>query len=133
MLTLQFCFTRIVAVITVSILLSGCLATKGLVRQSDLDSWVGVPVKALDTHSIFLTMRLERSFTDDGMEIRNYINEANRSACMMIGYNLVCNEIKGACNNIFYIEGGYVIEYRPTGSGKAKCFTDATLRPQGEW
>ena len=62
----------IAAVISIPILLSGCMAaaSKG-VRQSDLDAWVGVPVKALDTHSLFLTMRLERSFIEDGLEIRN--------------------------------------------------------------
>ncbi|MYB35270.1 MAG: hypothetical protein F4X92_09175, partial [Gammaproteobacteria bacterium] len=42
---------RIAAILAVSILLSGCLATLGKgIRQSDLDAWRGVPVKALDVH-----------------------------------------------------------------------------------
>ena len=123
----------IVALIISSILLSGCAGGAGLglgVRQSDLDAWVGVPAKALDVHSVFLTMRLERTFTDDGMEIRNYVNEVSRVVCPAAG---VCVQRPGACNNIFYIDEGYVVEYRPTGSGGVRCFTNATLRPQGVW
>ncbi len=121
---------RIMASIAISILLTGCLATLGGVRQSDLDVWVGVPVKALDTHSLFLTMRLERSFTEDGDEIRNYINEASRIVCPAAG---VCISKRGACNNIFYIHEGYVTEYKPIGSGGARCYTDETTRPEGKW
>ena len=121
------------AIIMISFALSGCLGAGARVNQSDLDAWVGVPVKALDVHSVFLTMRLERSFTEDGLEIRNYVNEMKTNACVMIGSNLVCNEQRGACNNIFYIHEGYVVEYRPTGSGRVRCFTDGSLRPQGVW
>ena len=63
---------RIAAILAVSILLSGCLATLGKgIRQSDLDAWRGVPVKALDVHPLFATKKLERAFTDDGYEVRN--------------------------------------------------------------
>lgn len=125
---------RMTAIVVISVIHAGCSAPVVLnVRQSDLDAWVGVPVKALDTHSIFLTMRLERSFTDDGVEIRNYVSEANASGCVMIGYNLICNEQKRACNNIFYIHNGYVMEYKLVGSGGARCFTDTFLRPEAIW
>lgn len=119
-----------IAIIIASILLTSCLATLGGVRQSDLDAWVGVPVTALDIHSLFLTMRLERTLTDDGIEVRNYINEDIRVICPAAG---VCVQRRVACNNIFYIDEGYVIEYRPTGSGGARCYTDITNRPQGVW
>lgn len=122
---------RLLVIVATTFLLSGCTALA--VRQSDLDAWVGVPAKALDTHSLFLTMRLERSFTEDGLEIRNYINRASGNQCMTIGYNVVCKNVEGACNNIFYIRDGYVVEYRPTGSGGVRCFTDETIRPQGYW
>ena len=118
------------AIIIISLLLSGCLGAGARVNQSDLDAWVGVPVKALDTHSVFLTMRLERSFTEDGLEIRNYVNEGTIFGCPAAG---VCVSRTGACNNIFYIDEGYVVEYRPTGSGGIRCKTDASLRPQGVW
>ncbi len=121
-------------IIIISFLLTGCLAaTAKNVRQSDLDAWVGVPVKALDVHPMFLTMRLERSFTEDGLEIRNYVNEGTRNICTTIGYNLVCKEQSGGCHNIFYIHDGYVMEYRPTGAGGARCYTDERTRPQGVW
>lgn len=62
---------RLIAIVALTIslfILSGCLAAVGGgVRQADLDAWVGVPVKALDTHSLFLTMRLERTLTEDGL------------------------------------------------------------------
>lgn len=75
-------------------------------------------------------MRLERTFTGDGIEVRNYINEDFRVICPAAG---VCVQIRVACNNIFYIDEGYVVEYGPTGSGGARCYTNATLRPQGNW
>jgi hypothetical protein len=85
-----------------------------------------MPVVALDTHSLFLTMRLERSYAENGaIEIRNYVNEANVMA--PVGGMLVSRRI--ACNNIFYIHDDCVIEYRPTG----RCYTDHTTRPQGRW
>ncbi len=124
----------IVAGIT-SLLLGGCSVpeVQPTVHQSDLDAWVGVPVKALDTHSFFLTLPLERSFTDDGLEIRNYVNEGIISDCVTIGYNVVCRERKGGCHNIFYIRDGYVVEYRPTGSGGVECYTGEITRPQEVW
>ena len=73
--------------------------------------------KALEFHSELLTMRLERTFTEEGIEIRNYVNQASGSQCMIIGYNLVCENIEEACNNISYIDERYVVECRPTGSG----------------
>ena len=115
---------RIIAVVLLSVVLIGC-ALPG-VRQSDLNTWVGMPVVALDTHSLFLTMRLERSYAENGaIEIRNYVNEANVMA--PVGGMLVSRRI--ACNNIFYIHDDCVIEYRPTG----RCYTDHTTRPQGRW
>ncbi|MCY4471150.1 MAG: hypothetical protein OXC08_20735 [Thiotrichales bacterium] len=77
----------------------------------------------LDTHPLFLTMRLERSFAADGaIEIRNYVNEMHVSA--PIAGMMVSRRI--ACNNIFYIHDDVVMEYRPTG----RCYTDATTRPR---
>jgi hypothetical protein len=33
-----------------------------------------MPVEALDTHSLFIAMKLERSVTQSGIEVRNYVN-----------------------------------------------------------
>lgn len=49
---------------------------------------------------------------------------------MTIGYNVVCKDIQGVCNNIFYIKEGYVVEYRPTGSGGVRCATGEITRLQ---
>ena len=111
---------RIIILLSV-ITLAGC-ALRG-VRQSDLDAWVGMPVEALDTQPLFLGMRLDRRMTNDGIEVRNYVNEANVSAPVGMTGMVVSRRI--ACNNIFYIHDDYVMEYRPTG----RCYTDATTRP----
>ena len=110
---------RIPIVLLSILILAGCPLKS--VRQADLDSWVGMPVEALDMQPLFLTMRLERRMTTDGIEVRNYVNEANVS--MPVGGLIVTKRI--ACNNIFYIHDNYVMEYRPTG----RFYTDATTRP----
>ena len=57
------------------------LSACATVRQVDLDSWKGVPVEALDTHSLFITMKLVKTLTDGGVEIRNYINSGDYASC----------------------------------------------------
>jgi hypothetical protein len=109
-----------------------------LVRQQDLDAWVGVPVEALDTHSFFITVPMYRTITESGIEIRNYANGADVSSCYSnAGANKVgsyvnansfttCSSGRVVCNNIFYIKGGKVIEYAPTG----RCYTNSDIQPQ---
>jgi len=111
------------------------------VRQSDLDAWVGIPVEALDTHSIFITMKLVRTVTDSGIEIRNYVNSEDVSRCFGNGFisgqgGFVsgsqftrCSANKITCNNIFYIKDRKVLEYAPTG----RCFTDKRARPEARY
>ena len=118
--------------------LTGC----GTVRQKDLDAWVGQPVEALDTQTFFLTLQMVKTVSKGGVEIRNYINGRNISSCFGTGYlygntyNTAnfsafsnCVSQFGACNNIFYIKNGKVIEYAPTGSGGMRCFTDDRVLP----
>ena len=126
------------ALFGLSITLSGCAG----VRQEDLASWVGQPVSALEKHPIFLTMQLVRTVTSDGTEIRNYINATSLSRCSGGGsvfssnmnfaaYNRLasCMSNVAACNNIFYVKDGLVIQYTAVGSGGISCKTDETLRP----
>ncbi len=115
-------FKIIILILAIVILISGCLG----VRQSDLDAWRGAPVKALDVHPLFGAMDLNRFITDDGYEIRNYKNEETSMACFQFG----CVQKTGGCNNQFIIHKGYVIEYKPTGYGGARCYTDETTRPE---
>lgn len=61
----------------VVLVLAGC----GTVRKQDLDSWVGMPVEALDTHSLFLTVPMYKTRTESGIEIRNYANGADVASC----------------------------------------------------
>ncbi len=118
--------------------LTGCLS----VRQKDLDAWVGQPVEALDTQPFFITLPMVKTFTQSGVEIRNYINGRNIGRCFGSGniygatYNLAnyntfsnCVSGFGACNNIFYIKNEKVIEYAPTGSGGMRCMTDDRVLP----
>ena len=129
--------------------LTSCLT----VRQQDLDAWQGVPVSALDTHSIFLTMPMVKTYSAKGTEIRNYVNGQTISRCnsnaygtgnvsaqsfgnsanaiSMSNFNAFQNCSSGfvACNNIFYIKEGRVLEYKPSG----KCFTNETAQPEKGW
>ena len=114
-------------VVVLLIMLSGCLPVFKMVRQVDLNAWVNVPVEKLDVHPIFLTMRLVTTYTESGMEIRNYVNERNVSLCIPNG---PCTQQTGACNNIFYIKGGIVQEYRPTPSGGVRCYTERFVQPR---
>lgn len=111
------------------------------VRQQDLNSWVGVPVEALDTHSIFNSMSMTRRVAESGLEIRNYANGSTITSCFNSGSakasgnkaaytgNTFCGTNENVCNNIFYIKGGRVIEYAPTGN----CFTDERAQPGRRW
>ena len=90
--------------------LIGTILLTGCVSQADLDAWKGVPVAALDTHSLFLDMPVERTVTEAGIEIRTYPDGAG-------------------CDNIFFIRKGIVVEYRPEGF----CVTDPQFRPQPGW
>lgn len=119
--------------------LAGCAGMS--VRQPDLDAWVNMPVEALDTHSLFITIPMYRTITASGIEIRNYANGAEVSSCFSNasasgGKQYVnatqftnCTSDKVVCNNIFYIKGGKVLEYAPTG----RCYTDDTVRPQARY
>lgn len=120
----------------VTLALTGCGSI--LVRQSDLDSWPGMPVEALDTHSLFITIPMFKTLTESGIEIRNYANGADSESCYSSGSGSAsgkylsassftnCTRNRVVCNNIFYIKDGKVLEYAPTG----RCYTDETVRPQ---
>jgi hypothetical protein len=109
--------------VLITLSLSGCAGL--LVRQQDLDAWVGVPVEALDTHSLFLTVPMIRTKTESGLEIRNYANGKNISSCSGFGNAAAsggwvqasafsnCTSGWQGCNNIFYIRNGKVLEYTP--------------------
>lgn len=125
--------------LSVLVLLTGCAH----VHQSDVDAWSGVPVGALDTHSLFITLPMIRTVSPEGIEIRNYPNKKAVGRCLgyaqpgMTGASSYasymafsnCNsELKG-CDNIFYIKDGKVVEYLP----KGKCYTDKTTRPEARY
>lgn len=127
---------RLIALAAVASAVSGC----AMVRQPDLDAWVGMPVEALDTHSFFLTVPMIRTITSSGIEIRNYANGSDLSSCGTYGSAGVsrsgravsgsqftqCSSTRVVCNNLFYIRDGKVLEYKPSGS----CRTNDTVRPE---
>jgi len=126
-----------------AVTLSGCatMLPKPEVRQQDIDAWINVPVEALDTHSIFLTIPMIRTMTASGIEIRNYRNGINVSSCSSSGDASIsdswvkseafsnCSSNWHGCNNIFYIKENLVIDYAPTGN----CFTDERAQPQARY
>ena len=126
----------IVFTVVLAMAFAGCAGI--LVRQQDLDAWVGVPVEALDTHSLFITVPMFRTLTASGIEIRNYANSKEIASCFTNGTaNLTGNFVNSSafttcsnsgvvCNNIFYIKEGKVLEYAPTG----RCYTNSSVQPQ---
>lgn len=108
------------------VLLAGCAT----VRQSDLDAWVGVSVEKLDLHPLFLTVPMTKRYSDSGVEIRNYFNGRETESCTSSTSKrgdiyTSCGTSSVACNNLFFIKDGRVIEYKPVG----QCFTDKRVRP----
>lgn len=113
---------QIAAVLATCAMFVGCAS----VRQADLDAWKGMPVEALDTHSLFATMPMTRRLTESGIEMRNYSNTVRTSTCTGNAFTAHCFSSDDGCNNLFYIRNGKVIEYAPTG----QCMTDDSVRPQ---
>ena len=119
--------------------LTSC-ATIILIDEIDEDvvaSWQNVPVEELDTHSFFLTIPVIKTISGEGIEIRNYRNgtsiqqcseDATLSGSAYISYSAftTCTNNNVVCNNIFYINDGFVKEYRLVGS----CSTAEFLRPE---
>jgi hypothetical protein len=125
-------------------LISGCAFRT--VRQVDIDAWKDVPVIALDTHSLFITVPMVRTITDQGIEIRDYVNKVGYSSCagsaggmgsrsgFVMSYGNFssfqsCTARMVGCDNIFYIRDGIVIQYKPVG----QCYTDESLQPEQGW
>ena len=129
---------KIISLITLTLFINGCAGM--LVRQEDLDAWVGVSVEELDTHSFFLTVPVAKTITDSGIEIRVYSNKKNISSCFGTGnidgkaysndadFTAIQNCSSGlvGCDNIFYIKDKKVLEYKPVG----RCKTAAFLQPE---
>lgn len=121
-----------------SLIVATSLVGCATVRQQDLDAWVGQPVEVLDMQPFFLTVPMIRTKTASGIEIRDYANVRNMSACTGYGTGSVgggwvnagafssCTSGSVGCHNIFYIKDGIVIEYAPTGH----CYTDETVTPR---
>ena len=120
--------------------LAGCVG----VRQEDQAAWRGRPLSDLELHPVFNTMRVVKTQASDGTQIWNYVNGAAVSRCSGDGFGTVfrgtlttaqyseftsCMARVAACNNIFYVKGGRVLDYVPVGSGGAVCYTDDRTRP----
>jgi hypothetical protein len=124
-----------------AVAVAGCATPTRVVRQPDLDAWVGRPVSDLDKHPIFLTMRVVKTRAADGTEIRNYVNGSSASSCSTLGsanaylntadYDSFtnCMQTFEACNNVFYINKGVISRYTPIGTSGAHCYTDDRSRP----
>jgi hypothetical protein len=85
-------------------------------RMADLDSWLGVRVIAIDTHSFLLTLPMVKTVTDSGVEIRVYSNKRGIVSCGGTGFlsysNFntfqACSAGLVGCDGIFYIRDGKV-------------------------
>ena len=120
-------------------MMSGC--ADPVVRQQDLDVWVGMPVAALDTQPLFVKIQMVRTTTDNGVEIRNYASGRGFASCAGIGSAIAVGSYVSAdafanctsgwtgCNNIFRIRDGKVLEYAPTG----RCYTNESVWPTARY
>ena len=125
------------AALTVSLtaLVVGCAGAG--VRQQVLDAWVGMPVLALDTHSYFKTLPMNRTITEGGIEVRHYVEAIDYRVCWNFSNYFILNQsfIRNCsvgfdvCNHIFYIKDWTVIEYAPTG----QCYMDKTVQPEAPY
>lgn len=118
-------------------------------------AWNHVPVKALNEHEYWSTVGMLKSITPKGDEIRVYFNTTGvyhlklcskgntvDKACAIKHHPcttkegivsekelqafITCSDERAAgCNNIFFIENGYVTRYVPVGS----CTTNSTIIP----
>ena len=106
------------------------------VRQDDLDSWVGVPVVYLESHSLFSRLPLRVAQAPGGGEIRSYMNGAQVQDCSASAQSTknakfataqeTCVTRHVGCDNRFLVRDGKVVEYRPVG----QCMTDKSVRPE---
>ena len=137
-----------ILLIFIAISISGCTSGSwgkyfGIVRQQDLDAWVGMPVEALQTHSFFITVPVYKTRTDSGLEIWNYANGKDVASCFGNAYAstygsseyvsansfMTCSAGRIVCNNIFYIRDKTVLEYKPSG----QCYTDESVQPEARY
>jgi hypothetical protein len=115
------------ALLALCLSITGCAA----VRQSDVDAWRDAPVAALDTHTMFATLPVNRTTFPNGVEVRNYVNTGGATSCptapLSGGFQSArCTGTQAPCNNLFYIKEGRVLAYVPMG----ECVTDERVRPQ---
>lgn len=108
--------------------LVGCATQEiATVRQADLDNWKGMPVEALDTHSLFFDDADDNSYNlirSRSQEL--YINALEGTYCGGTAVSANCVDNNVTCNNLFYIRNGRVFEYAPTG----QCMTNDSVRPE---
>lgn len=129
---------KAVVICMITAVLGGCMT----VREEDQAAWRGRPVSELQLHPVFATMKLVRTRADDGTELWNFVNGRQVSSCsgdgLIFGGYLStvqyaqftsCMSGHAACNNLFYVKGGRVLDYVPTGSGGMRCYTDERTQP----
>jgi len=85
-----------------------------MIDQKVLDAWIGAPVEFLDSHSFFASLPVSKTYTENGVEIRNYKNRK------------WINGTSVTCNNMFYIKDKKVLEYVLVG----RCKTMPSLVPE---
>jgi hypothetical protein len=120
-------------------------ALAACVNQGDLTTWNGQPLSTLDRHPAFMALPVVRTMTQDGIEIRNYIDSRTLVQCSEGGaifgkvldtaaYNRFssCLATAGACSNVFYLKDDRVLQYTLVGSGGVICSTDPRRRPQAQ-
>ncbi len=125
--------------IVLSSLVSGC--ADPVIRQQDLDTWVGMPVEALDTQPLFMTMRMIRTRSEDGTETRNYASGRDFPSCAgsaelgAVGSYVSAEAFSSCvggwtgCSNVFRIKDEKIVDYAPSGH----CSTNESVWPKARY
>ena len=130
---------KVVTAIVLMGVLAGCASSSG--RQQDLSVWQGLPVEALDTHSLWTTIPMNQVIKKNHTEIRNYTQSKPFTHCTAGGSGgaggrimannalQTCTTETFVCEYTFYINHGTIERFE----SKGDCFTDESLQPEPKY
>jgi hypothetical protein len=126
--------------LVVAIVIAVVLSAEGLrvthaESQSVMEEWLDKPTVALDTNTALGALRLVRTVTADGLELRTYSKKKNISSCIPSTEMLSASQWKmfqecsaklRGCDIRFIIKDGHVASALEHGS----CWRKSRIKPE---